>query len=130
MHSDNVVVLKGPNKESWHGLLPVYDMCGLLRGWLTGLFSMPKNYNFMIESERSGHKLSLNGQEVAMFPTREAAEAEANKIADRAIPGAKLRFELDFKLTLTDLEIRGATLEFGNRPGGQGLANQDSLCGS
>ena len=66
----------------------------------------------MIESERSRNKLFLNGQEIATFATLEAAEAEANKVANRTIPGATLRFELDFKWTLTDLEIRAATLEW------------------
>ncbi len=66
----------------------------------------------MIESERSRNKLFLNGQEIATFATLEAAEAEANKVANRTIPGVTLRFELDFKWTLTDLEIRAATLEW------------------
>jgi hypothetical protein len=74
---------------------------------------MRKNYNFLIDSDRSGHKLSLNGQEIATFATLDAAEAEANKIANRAVPGANLRFELDFMWTLTDLELRAATLERG-----------------
>jgi hypothetical protein len=82
---------------------------------------MRKSYNFMIESELSGHKLFLNGQEISTFPTLAAAEAEANKIAGRAVAGATLRFDLDFKWTLTDLEIRGAALV---------LANENSLCGS
>jgi len=72
---------------------------------------MRKSYNFIIESERAGHKLVLNGQEIATFATLDAAEAEANKVANRAVPGANLRFELDFKWTLTDLEMRAATLE-------------------
>ena len=72
---------------------------------------MTKSYTFLIESERSRNKLLLNGQEIATFATLEAAEAEANKVANRTIPGATLRFELDFKWTLTDLEIRVATLE-------------------
>jgi len=72
---------------------------------------MRKSYNFLIESERSGHKLLLNGQEIATFTTLDAAEAEANKIANRAVPGANLRFELDFMWTLTDLEMRAATLD-------------------
>jgi hypothetical protein len=71
---------------------------------------MRKSYNFLIESERSGHKLLLNGQEIATFTTLDAAEAEANKIANRAVPGANLRFELDFMWTLTGLELRAATL--------------------
>ena len=71
---------------------------------------MRKNYNFLIDSDRSGHKLSLNGQEIATFATLDAAEAEANEIANRVVPGANLRFELDFMWTLTDLELRAATL--------------------
>ena len=71
---------------------------------------MRKNYYFLIDSERAGHKLSLNGQEIATFATLGAAETEANKVANRLVPGANLRFELDFKWTLTDLEMRAATL--------------------
>jgi hypothetical protein len=71
---------------------------------------MRNSYTFLIESERSRNKLFLNGQEIATFATLEAAEAEANKVANRTIPGATLRFELNFKWTLTDLEIRAATL--------------------
>jgi hypothetical protein len=66
---------------------------------------------FLIESERSRHRLSLNGRELLMFTTLEAAEAEASKIASYAVPGATLRFELDFKWTLSDLEIRAAIVE-------------------
>jgi hypothetical protein len=66
---------------------------------------------FLIESERSRHRLILNGREVATFTTLEAAEAEASKIAKHAVPGATLRFELDFKWTLSDLEIRAARLK-------------------
>ena len=73
---------------------------------------MRKNYNFLIDSEPSGHTLSLNGQKIATFATLDAAKAEANKVANRKVPGATLRFELDFKWTLTDLEIRAATLEW------------------
>jgi hypothetical protein len=72
---------------------------------------MRKRSTFLIESERSGHRLFVNGQKIATFATLEAAEAEANQIANRTIPGTTLRFELDFKWTLTDLEIRTATLE-------------------
>jgi hypothetical protein len=66
---------------------------------------------FLIESEPSRHKLYLNGQVIAAFATLEAAEAEANKIANLAVPGATLRFGLDFKWTLSDLEMRAAQLE-------------------
>jgi len=72
---------------------------------------MRKSYNFLIDSDLSGHRLLLNGHEIATFTTLDAAEAEANQIANRAVPGITLRFELDFKSTLTDLETRAATLE-------------------
>jgi hypothetical protein len=73
---------------------------------------MRQSYNFLIDSNLSGHRLLLNGQEIATFATLGAAEAEATKVADRAVPGATLRFELDFKWTLTDLETRAATWEW------------------
>ena len=73
---------------------------------------MRKSYNFLIDSETSRHRLLVNGQEIATFATLEAAEAEADKVANRAVPGATLKFELDFKWTLTDLEIRAATLSW------------------
>ena len=73
---------------------------------------MRNEHNFLIESDRARHNLVLDGKELASFPTLEAAEAEANRIARRAAPGASLRFELDLKSTLMDLEIRGATLEW------------------
>jgi hypothetical protein len=66
---------------------------------------------FLIESESSRHKLLLDGREISTFATLGAAEAEANRIANRLVPGASLRFGLDFKWTLSDLEIRAATLE-------------------
>jgi hypothetical protein len=72
---------------------------------------MRKTYNFLIESERAEHKLLLNGQQIATFTTLDAAEAEANNIANLIVPGAHLRFELDFMWTLTDLEMRGAVLD-------------------
>ena len=72
---------------------------------------MRKSYNFLIETEDGGHKLLLNGQEIGTFATLDAAEAEANNIANLVVPGANLRFEVDFMWTLTDLEMRAATLE-------------------
>jgi hypothetical protein len=77
-----------------------------------------QSYMFSIESERSKHKLLQDGRELATFATIAAAEAEANRVAAQVVPGATLRFELDFKWTLTDLEIRAAMLKKG-----------DSLCG-
>ena len=73
---------------------------------------MRKSYNFLIDSDLSGHRLLLNGYEIATFATLDAAEAEANRVANRTFPGATLRFELDFKSTLMDLETRAATLEW------------------
>jgi hypothetical protein len=107
---------------------------------------MPKSYTFLIESERSRNKLFLNGKEIGTFATLNAAKAEAAKVANSAVPGATLIFELDFKWTLTDLEIRAATLEWANgeaaryrdikfsfygQPSGpsEKLSKQDSLCG-
>jgi len=66
---------------------------------------------FLIESELSRHSLFLNGRELATFATLDSAEAEANRIANRAAPGTSLRFELDFRWTLSDLEIRAATVD-------------------
>jgi hypothetical protein len=73
---------------------------------------MRTGYNFLIDSDLSGHKLLLNGQEIATFATLDAAEAAAARVVSHAVPGARLRFELDFKWTLTDLETRAATLEW------------------
>ena len=73
-----------------------------------------QSYIFLIESERSRNKLFLNGKEIATFPTLDAAKAEAAKVARSAVPGATLTFALDFKWTLSDLEIRAATLEWEN----------------
>jgi hypothetical protein len=72
---------------------------------------MRRSNTFLIESESSRHELSLDGRKISTFATLAAAEAEANKVANRLAPGAKLRFELDFKWTLSDLEIRAAILE-------------------
>ena len=71
---------------------------------------MPTNNTFLTESARFRHRLFLNGRELLTLTTLEAAETEASKIASFVIPGATLRFGLDFKWTLSDLEIRAATL--------------------
>ena len=73
---------------------------------------MPGGNLFLIESERDRHRLSLNGRELQTFPTLAAAEAEASQIAAFVVPGSTLRFELDFKWTLSEVEIRAATLQF------------------
>ena len=72
---------------------------------------MRKNNTFMIESELSAHRLSFNGQQIGTFATLDGAEKEAAELAKRVFPGVELRFELDFKWTLSDLEIRSATVE-------------------
>ena len=72
---------------------------------------MQKNDLFLIESDRSGSTLSLNGHDIATFATLDAAEAEARRVANRVVPGASLKFDLDFKWTLSELEIRAAKLE-------------------
>jgi hypothetical protein len=72
---------------------------------------MKTAHYFLIESDGTRHDLVLDGDLIASFHTREAAEAEANKIAHEHMPGASLRFELDLKSTLNDLEIRGATFD-------------------
>ena len=79
---------------------------------------------FLIESESSRHRLFLNGQEIATFASLDGAEAEANKIANSAARGIALQFQLDFKWTLSDLEIRVATL-----PEQEQNAAQDSAAG-
>jgi len=72
---------------------------------------MPTTHIFLIDSDSSGHRLTVDGNETGTFPTLYAAEAKAIDIARRFLPAATLRFELDFKWTLSDLEIRAATLE-------------------
>jgi hypothetical protein len=71
---------------------------------------MRRRNTFLIESQSSRHELILNGRKISTFATLDDAESEANKVANRMVPGASLRFELDFKWTLSDLEVRAATL--------------------
>jgi len=72
---------------------------------------MRTNHFFLIESDSSGHRLSIDGNESGTFTTLCAAEAKAIHIAQSFLPLATLHFELDFKSTLSDFEIRAATLE-------------------
>jgi hypothetical protein len=65
----------------------------------------------------------------ATFATLDAARAEAAKIANRAVPGATLKFDLDFGWTLTDLEIRAATLEWESGQPTQSAIGRGSVCG-
>jgi hypothetical protein len=72
---------------------------------------MPTNHVFLIDSDSSGHRLTVDGNRAGTFASLSAAEAMAAYIALRFLPTAILKFELDFKWTLSDLEIRVATLE-------------------
>jgi hypothetical protein len=85
---------------------------------------MPGTNLFLIESGRDRHRLSLNGRELLTFATLAAAEAEAGMIAAYVVPGSTLRFELDFKWTLSDLEFRAATLQL------EGEKKEQQSCGS
>ena len=89
---------------------------------------MTTDNTFLIESERCRHRLSLNGREILTFSTLEAAEAEANSIASYVVPNSALRFELDFKWTLSDLEIRAATLKYETKS--QASEKEVLSCGS
>jgi hypothetical protein len=71
---------------------------------------MRSTSRFLIESASSRHRLFLNEKEIATFASLDAAEAEANLIANLAAPGIALQFQLDFKWTLSDLELRTASL--------------------
>ena len=85
---------------------------------------MRTNHLFLIDSDSAGHRLSVDGHNFGRFATLEAAEAAGNCIARCFAPTAALRFELDFKWTLSDSEIRAAKLVCpGNR------AQGESLCG-
>jgi hypothetical protein len=68
------------------------------------------SHTFVIESDSSRHRLSLDGAEIGTFPTLLGAETEAAHLAEVFAPHLTLRFELDFKWTLSDLEIRAATV--------------------
>jgi hypothetical protein len=72
---------------------------------------MRTTHHFLIKSDGNRHGLFMDGNHISSFPTFDAAEAEANNIARRADPGVSLRFELDLKSNLMDLEIRSATME-------------------
>jgi hypothetical protein len=75
------------------------------------LFSMTTNHIFLVNSDSSGHRLSVDGNEIGTFATLNEAEEQAVHIARGYVPAATLSFELDFKWTLTDLEVHAATLE-------------------
>jgi hypothetical protein len=89
---------------------------------------MKTDNTFLIESERSRHRLFLDARELSSFNTLEAAEAEAKKIVAYLVPGASLRFELDFKWILSDLEMRVATLRY--ETNSQASQKEVPSCGS
>ena len=72
---------------------------------------MQTNHLFLINSDSSGHQLSVDGYEIGVFRSLAAAEDRAALLARRLVPAATLQFELDFKWTLSDAEIRTASLE-------------------
>jgi hypothetical protein len=73
---------------------------------------MQTSHIFLIESDSAGHRLRLDGQDRGTFATLEAAEEAGDRIARHFAPAAELTFQLDFKWTLSDLEIRAATLDY------------------
>jgi hypothetical protein len=73
---------------------------------------MRNSHIFVVESDRSTHRLSVDSNGIGSFPSLTAATSEATAIARRFVPTATLRFELDFKWTLSDSEIRAAILEY------------------
>jgi hypothetical protein len=58
----------------------------------------------------ASHILSVDGAESGTFATLRAAEAKALHLAGAFAPHAPLRFDLDFKWTLSNLEIRTAAV--------------------
>jgi hypothetical protein len=72
---------------------------------------MPTSPVFLIDSDSSEYRLSVDDNGIGTFPTLAAATSEAADIARRFVPAATLRSELDFKWTLSDSEIRAAILE-------------------
>ena len=72
---------------------------------------MQTRHIFLIDSDSSGHRLSVDGDGIGNFTTLGAAEIEATQLARRWAPAANLRFALDFKWTLSESEIRTANME-------------------
>jgi hypothetical protein len=69
---------------------------------------MRTNNLFVIDSHSSGHCLSLDGGEIGKFRTLNSADAKALDIARLCSPTAPIHFALDFKWTLSEVEIRTA----------------------
>lgn len=72
---------------------------------------MRTRHVFLIDSDPTGHQLSVDGLKIGTFTTLSAAESTAQHIAGGFGSRTSLRFGLDFKWTLSDWEIRAATLE-------------------
>jgi hypothetical protein len=72
---------------------------------------MHTRHVFTIDSDSSGHHLSVDGNGIATLPTLAAATSMAADIAQCFVPAATLRFALDFKWAFSDSEIRAAILE-------------------
>ena len=72
---------------------------------------MRPNYVFLIDTDSSEHRLSVDGNGIGTFPILAAATSEAFAIARRFVPTATLSFELDFKWALSDSDIRAAVVE-------------------
>jgi hypothetical protein len=71
---------------------------------------MRNSHVFIIDSDSSGHRLSVDGDEIGKFRTLKAAEARAFELGRVFLP-TTIRFALDFKWTLSDVELRAATLQ-------------------
>ena len=54
-------------------------------------------HTFAIESHPKAHVLYLDEEPLGSYPTVEAAEAAAHRVADQMQPGASLHFELDLR---------------------------------
>jgi len=72
---------------------------------------MPTNHIFLIDSDSSGHRLTVDGNRAGRFASLRLAVAMGAYVTLRLLRNASLKFELDFKWMLSDLEIRAATLE-------------------
>lgn len=73
---------------------------------------MRTNHIFLIDSDFTGHRLSLDGKKIGTFPTLKAAEIKAGDVARLSLAAAIPHFELDFKWTLSGTEIRAASLQW------------------
>ena len=76
---------------------------------------MRTSHVFLIDSENSEHRVSVDGNVIGTFPTLAAAATRAAAMARGFVPTATLSFELDFKWTLSDSEIRAAIMECPNK---------------